>query len=126
MIDWVAEQYRLFIMWIGDGTGLPDTVLHIHAGLAVLMLARIVTRRSLGSIVPWSIVLAAELGNEVMDRIIYGSWRWDDTINDIAHTMFWPTVICLGVRFRPLIAARKGDGTAPEDVSRQIAGSGLK
>lgn len=125
MIGWVAEHYRLFITWIGDGTGLPDTVLHIHAGLAVLMLARIVTRRSLGSVVPWSIVLAAELGNEVMDRIIYGSWRWSDTLNDIAHTMFWPTVICLGVRFRPLLTARKaGSGDAPVDAGEAPASAG--
>lgn len=100
----LAGQYQEFILWIGNGTGLPDTVLHIHAGLAVLMLARVVTGRSLGTLVPLSIVALAELANEVMDRIIYDSWRWPDTLSDIAHTMFWPTVICIGVRIRPLLA----------------------
>lgn len=98
-----ALLYQQFINWIGNGTGLPDTVLHIHAGLAVLMVARIVTRRSLGSFVPLAVVALAEGANEVMDRIIYDSWRWPDTLSDIAHTMFWPTVICLAVRFRPLL-----------------------
>lgn len=98
--------YQRFVNWIGEGTGLPDTVLHIHAGLAVLMIARVVSGRSLGSFVPWLVVVVAELGNEVMDRLTYGSWRWSDTINDVVHTLFWPTVICLGVRLRPLIGRR--------------------
>jgi len=104
---WVAERYRDFIQWIGDGTGLPDTVLHIHAGLAVLMVARLITRRSLGTWVPWSAVALAEAGNEVLDRIVWGSWRWSDTLNDIANTLFWPTVICLGLRLRPLLLHRE-------------------
>ncbi len=101
---WFAERYHQFIQWIGDGTGLPDTVLHIHAGLAVLMLARIASGRSLGTFVPLSVVACAEFANEVMDRVTYHSWRWPDTISDVAHTLFWPTVICLGVRLRPLLA----------------------
>jgi hypothetical protein len=103
----MAEYYQQFILWIGEGTGLPDTVLHIHAGLAVLMIARVVSGRGLGTFVPWTVVLIAEMTNEVMDRIIYDSWRWPDTISDVVHTMFWPTVICLGVRLRPLIGWRR-------------------
>lgn len=102
----LPQLYQQFITWIGNGTGLPDTVLHIHAGLAVLMLARLVARRSLGSLVPLSIVAVAEGANEVMDRITYHSWRWPDTISDVAHTMFWPTVICIGIRLSPLLPTR--------------------
>ena len=102
----IPELYHKFIDWIGDGTGLPDTILHIHAGMAVLMVARIVTRRSLGSFVPWSFVVAAEAFNEIMDRLNFGSWRWADTTSDIANTLFWPTVICLGIRLRPMLLSR--------------------
>jgi hypothetical protein len=102
----IPEIYHKFIDWIGDGTGLPDTILHIHAGMAVLMVARIVTRRSLGSFVPWSFVAAAEAFNEIMDRLNFGSWRWADTTTDIVNTLFWPTVICLGIRLRPMLLAR--------------------
>ncbi|OQW38599.1 MAG: hypothetical protein A4S12_12540 [Proteobacteria bacterium SG_bin5] len=98
--------YHRFIIWIGDGTGLPDAILHIHAGLAVLMLARLVTGRSLGTFVPLSVVVAAEAFNEVMDRLSFGSWRWPDTLSDIANTLFWPTMICLGLRLRPLVRPR--------------------
>lgn len=98
--------YHSWIDWIGDGTGLPDTILHIHAGMALLMLARLITRRSFGTFIPLTVVVAGEAFNEIMDRLNYGSWRWDDTLLDIANTMFWPTVICLGVRLRPMIGRR--------------------
>jgi hypothetical protein len=111
----LARWYQDFIVWIGNGTGLPDTVLHIHAGLAVLMLARVATGRSLGTFVPLSVVAVAELGNEVMDRITYGSWRWADTLSDIAHTLFWPAVICIGVRLRPLLARSAVVSAIPGD-----------
>jgi hypothetical protein len=89
-----------------DRTGLPDTILHIHAGMAVLMIARLLTRRSLGSFVPWSFVVLAEAFNEVMDRLNFGSWRWEDTTSDVLNTLFWPTVICLGLRMRPMLLPR--------------------
>jgi len=103
----LVEWHRELKIWIGDGTGAPDTIMHIHAGLAILMLARVLTRRSLGSFVPWTIVLVIQSFNEVLDRIEFGSWRWDDTLSDMANTMFWPTVICLGVRLRPLLSHRE-------------------
>lgn len=100
----LARLWEAFVNWIGDGTGLPDTILHIHAGMAILLLARLVTGRSLGTLVPLSFVAAAEAANEVLDRIDYGSWRWADTLSDIGNTLFWPTVICLAVRLRPMVA----------------------
>jgi hypothetical protein len=102
----LPKLYHQWIDWVGDGTGLPDTILHIHAGMALLMIARLITRRSFGTFVPWTVVAAGEAFNEIMDRLNYGSWRWDDTLVDVANTMFWPTVICLGVRLRPIIARR--------------------
>jgi hypothetical protein len=101
-----ADRYHAFINWIGDGTGLPDTILHIHAGMLILLLARLVTGRSLGSFVPLTFVAVAEAGNEIMDRLEFGSWRWPDTASDIINTLFWPTIICLAVRLRPLAAER--------------------
>lgn len=102
----LPNLYHRFIDWVGDGTDLTDTVLHIHAGLAVLMLARVVTRRSLGSFVPLSFVAGAEAANEIMDRLHFGAWRWADTLSDVAHTLFWPVVICLAVRLRPMLRLR--------------------
>lgn len=103
----LALYYHRFIDWVGDGTGLPDAILHIHTGMLLLMVARIATGRSFGSFVPLAVVMAAEALNEVMDRLSFGSWRWPDTTLDVLNTLFWPAVICLGVRLRPLAAERR-------------------
>lgn len=96
----IAELYSNIILSIGDGTGASDSLLHVHAGLAVLFLARIVTRRSLATPVPFLIVCLAELANEIMDRLSHGSWRLHDTSLDVVNTLFWPFVLMVGLRFR--------------------------
>lgn len=98
----LPAYYHSWIMWIGDGTGLPDSILHIHAGLGVLLIVRIVSRRSLATFIPLAAVVVAELGNEAMDYLNYGL-RVSDTLSDLANTLFWPSVISLGVRLRPMV-----------------------
>ncbi|MDP1028785.1 hypothetical protein Q5H91_16300 [Sphingomonas sp. KR1UV-12] len=98
----IPALYHQFILWIGDGTGLPDAILHIHAGLAILLAVRVVTGRSLGTFIPFAVVVVAELGNETMDYLAYGM-RWSDTLSDMANTWFWPFVISLAVRIRPMV-----------------------
>ena len=105
----IPALWAAIVQWIGDGTGASDTILHIHAGLAVLLAARVVTRRSLGTWMPLTVVAAAELTNEVLDRLHYDSWRWTDTIPDVANTLFWPAVICLAVRLRPLVVRGRAE-----------------
>lgn len=92
--------YQAIIAAIGDGTGASDSLLHVHAGLAILFLARLVTRRSLATPIPFLVVVAAEAANEIMDRLSYGSWRPEDTGLDILNTLFWPFVLMIGLRWR--------------------------
>lgn len=94
--------YHSWIEWIGDGTGLPDAILHIHAGLAILLIVRLLSRRSLATFIPFGVVVLAEFGNELLDYLHYG-FRIDDTLADIGNTLFWPFVISLAVRIRPMV-----------------------
>lgn len=96
----LPTTYAYVIKAIGDGTGMADSLLHVHAGMAVLFLARLVTRRSLSTPIPLLVVVVAELANEVMDRLHWGSWRPADTALDIVNTLFWPTVLFVGLRLR--------------------------
>jgi len=96
----LAGAYAQFIQCIGDGTGAPDSLLHVHAGMAILLAARLITGRSLATPIPFAIVCAAELGNEVLDRINHGSWQWTDTSLDVVNTLFWPLVLMIGLRVR--------------------------
>lgn len=99
----LPQAYHSVILWIGDGTGLPDAILHIHAGMIILMLVRLISRRSLGTFIPFAFVVVAELGNETLDYLNYGM-RWADTLSDVGNTLFWPLIISLGVRLRPMTA----------------------
>ena len=94
--------------------------------MALLMIARLITRRSFGSFIPWWVVFAGELFNEVMDRLNFGSWRWEDTSLDIVNTLLWPTVICLGVRLRPMIRSRTTieRDFAERDMGQRVAAEG--
>jgi hypothetical protein len=96
----ITALYQELITAIGDGTGASDSLLHVHAGLAILFLARLVTRRSLATPLPFLVVVAAEAANEIMDRLTYGSWRLEDTSLDILNTLFWPFVLMIGLRWR--------------------------
>jgi hypothetical protein len=95
-----AALYQELISAIGDGTGASDSLLHVHAGLAVLFLARLITRRSLATPVPFLAVVVAEVANEIMDRLTYGSWRLEDTGLDLVNTLFWPFVLMVGLKWR--------------------------
>ncbi len=98
----IPKLYHEWILWISATTGLPDPILHIHAGMAILILVRLISPRSLGTFIPFWFVVAAELGNELMDYLHYGLML-EDMLADIANTLFWPFVISLGVRLRPMI-----------------------
>ena len=91
----------------------PDALAHVHGGMAVLLLARLITRRSLSTPIPLACVAALQLLNECIDRYNHGSWRWPDTIADTINTLFWPTVLFLGLRWRrertPVLAAAAED-----------------
>lgn len=101
-----AQAYADLIRSIGDGTGASDSLLHVHAGMAVLLIARIVTRRSLATPVPFLVVCVAELCNELLDRMSHGAWRWHDTAFDALNTLFWPFVLMVGLRARRAREAR--------------------
>ena len=104
--------YHEWILWIGDGTGLPDAILHIHAGLAILLIVRMISSRSLATFVPFWFVAAAEAANEILDYSHYGM-RWGDALADVGNTLFWPFVISLGVRWRPMMASAPKTDSSP-------------
>ncbi len=118
----IPAIYHSWILWIGDGTGLPDAILHIHAGLAVLLLARLITGKSLASFIPFAFVLLAEFGNELMDYLNYG-WRPADTYSDLANTFFWPFVISLSVKLRPLRQVEASAGSSTSKARATTSGA---
>lgn len=94
-----VEQYRLLIYEIVTRTGMPDSLLHVHAGLFIFFLVQFASRRPLGSPVPFVAVCIAAVANEVMDRLAFDSWRLHDTPWDLLNTLIWPFVLMLCFRY---------------------------
>ncbi|WP_298831078.1 hypothetical protein [uncultured Piscinibacter sp.] len=90
-------------MAIVAATGLSRDVLHLHIGLAAFFSVAAITRRSLGSLVPWfAVVLLASVGEALDwhdDVRSLGYWRWEASLHDLLNTVFWPTVLLLVYRF---------------------------
>jgi hypothetical protein len=100
-----ADRYEAFVQWVAATTGASDSLLHVHAGLAVMLLARMVLGRSLATPIPFAVVCVAEAGNEILDRLSNGQWLWADTAFDVLNTLYWPFVLMVGLRLR---GARQG------------------
>ena len=96
----LPDLYHQFVQSLSDETGASDSLLHVHAGMAVLFLARLITRRSLATPIPFLAVCAATLANEVMDWLYIGYVRMPDTAFDVLHTLFWPFMLMIGLRWR--------------------------
>lgn len=79
---------------------LSKDALHIHVGLAIYVAAMLVFRRGPASMVPWLVVLAFELANELLDGLHHFSFEVELTaaLRDIGNTMLWPTVVLLLAR----------------------------
>jgi hypothetical protein len=103
-----VEIYRQLIAWISTATALDDTILHIHAGMAILLLARIVTGRSLATLTPLLCVCAAEFANEAMDYLAIDKFE-PDALGDIVATIFWPTTLFVLARWYARRDARPDD-----------------
>lgn len=110
----LAEFYESITFAIQDETGASDSLLHVHAGMAVLLIARILTGRSLATPIPFLVVVVAALANEIVDRIAHGMWRPRDTAFDIINTLFWPLVLMIGLRIRRSREGKRAAEQAPK------------
>ena len=106
----LVALYETLTLSLGRTTGSSDGLLHVHAGMALLLLARLITGRSLGTAIPFLVVCVFALGNEGLDRINHGVWDWPDAMSDVAATCFWPFVLTASVRFKRALRAKQATG----------------
>lgn len=96
------EANILFQQWkvtLETATGLSRDSLHLHIGLAVFVIARLIWRRGWGWLFAWLVALGFALGGEWLD--IRGenlaNIRQPDAAHwhDIWNTMLWPTALAI-------------------------------
>ncbi|MEE9433144.1 MAG: hypothetical protein V3V15_02760 [Sphingorhabdus sp.] len=107
--------------FLADEAGLAKDALHIHIGLAVFVLARLLWRWRGGWFFAWLIALTAALGGEWLDMVreraanaeVSAEAHW----HDVWNTMLWPTVLLFIGRWlhpRPNIAVQSEPEQPPE------------
>lgn len=100
-------------------SGLDMDSLHVHVGVMAQLAAALVLRRPVRSVIPWLLVLAAAIANEVYDYR-YEIWedrslQLDGGIRDIWNTMLLPTILLAAARFYPRLFTGK-PAPAPESA----------
>jgi hypothetical protein len=106
-------QYEQAINWVVElCPSSPDKFAHTYAGLTIWLLAALWSRKPLHSFWPLVPVIVFELANETMDRFAHGSWRWEDTVRDVAATWFWPFVLFGFMRLFPSLSGHGQNETA--------------
>lgn len=90
-------------IWLTQLMGLPKDALHIYVGLAVFLLAAVLSRKPIRSWLPFTAVVLAALAGELWDVIdTYRAGQriqWWRNWHDIWNTCFWPLVLFLLARY---------------------------
>lgn len=90
-------------------TDLSRDALHVNAGLTAFLVASIVLRRPLRSLVPLSAAIAVAVFVEMLDLrddlATFGYWRSSASLHDIANTVFWPFVLFALARWTSFFGA---------------------
>lgn len=91
-------------LFVEHASGVSMDALHVLLGSLLFLVATLVVRRGLGSILPWAFVLALELVNEAYDLHVE---RWPNLASqigegakDVMLTMALPTLILLIGRWK--------------------------
>jgi hypothetical protein len=87
-----------------ETTGLTRDALHIHIGLLIMVGAAWFLGFSRWLILAWLLVVAAAVGNELLDAraALLRDVRPDisDAVTDIFNTVIWPTVFLVAAKLR--------------------------
>ena len=73
---------------------------HLNGGLIIYLGMQFLMGTRRAALLPLLAVFFAEGLNECLEAAYYGSWRIDDTLGDIAWTVFWPCMLYVHSRYR--------------------------
>ncbi len=101
----IAAHWYAAKTFIEHSIAFSDDALHVMLGMVLLLIAALVTRRPIARWLPWLIVLALELANEVVDlwveRWPVPAEQYGEGMKDVMLTMVLPTLLLLAARMRP-------------------------
>ena len=93
LIDYLAWKAAL-----GEKYGVSESLLHVHAGLAIFVLTALLLRQRMRSWIPLVVVIVLELANETIDYYYSSGWDLASSTMDVVNTLLWPLVLFLLAR----------------------------
>jgi lipoprotein signal peptidase len=94
---------RDYLAWkatLSGDMGFSEALLHVHAGLAIFVVAALIFRRKGRTWIPLAVVLAVALGNELIDYYYSPRWEIQSSAKDAINTILWPAILSLIARWR--------------------------
>lgn len=112
MLESLADQWIAFKDVIENFLGLSSDAVHANAGTALFLFLALFVRRGRLLIVPWTILLVLELGNEWLD-LSYSNWETslESSVRDFFNTMTIPTVLMFLMKYRERPWGRKAESS---------------
>ena len=97
MMSEFADFYRLiFVTWAGE-SNLSPAMLHVVAGLGIMIAGRVWFDRSFKSLWLLGLVLLAALAKELGDFLVYGAIK-PDSVSDVFYTVCGPLIVFVSCR----------------------------
>lgn len=96
-----ADFIQTYSEWkqsLSDLTGATEDLLHVHAGLLILVISALLLRRKLRSPIPIALVVLFGAANELMDYLSVKPFDPMHSLVDFANTVFWPLILFLIAR----------------------------
>lgn len=93
MIGDLAQGYCDLLDHLVVLLGTSRNMAHVHAGLAIYVIAQLATRDRRASVAALQWVLACAIGNEVLQALAHASPRWSDGMSDVMLTLMWPAIL---------------------------------
>ena len=99
----IIDDYLTWKAALSNQYGLSESLLHVHAGLAIFVLTALLFRQRMRSWIPLAVVFALEFANETIDFCYSARWDLGSSALDVVNTVLWPLVLFL-------LARRSGRG----------------
>ncbi len=112
-------------MFLERSLAFHNDALHVMAGMGLVLVFAALLRRSLADWLPWLLVLALELVNEVNDYF-FEIWanevpqQLGEMAKDIALTMALPTLLMIVARRWPHLLTGRPERTPADDSAGEL------
>ena len=95
-----TAMYHDFKEQLAGAAGENHALLHVNIGLAIYLLFQVVMGTRRGSLPTFALLAAFVACNIVMNRLYFGSWRIGISLQEMALTLLWPTLLIMAGHFR--------------------------